>query len=301
MSRRLKIAGGLLVLLMVAISGIADAETIIYREKSLYRNIVVSESFGKRCMRFSLNNQTLQSCFNLNDPESLVFDCTKMMLGALYLRPEPGKVLVIGLGGGALPTALSRVLPKADIHVVEIDPAIVRVAKTFFDFRPTVKMRIVEEDGRVFVKRAIARGDQYDLVMLDAFDHQYIPEHMLTKEFLHEVKRLLTPEGVLAANTFYFSGLYDNESATYAAVYGQFFNLKKIFQNSRVILAKNDALPPMDTLRKNAAFLEGRLRPLGVGTAWLLSMFSLKRDWDPEARILTDQYSPSNLLKSLDE
>ena len=30
--------------------------------------------------------------------------------------------------------------------------------------------------------------------MLDAYDHQYIPEHMLTREFLSEVRSLLTPE-----------------------------------------------------------------------------------------------------------
>lgn len=300
MNKKLKIAG-LLWLLILGIPGIGKSETLIYHEKSLYRNIIVSESFGKRCMRFSRSNQTLQSCFSLDNPESIVFDCTKMMLGALYLRPEPDKILIIGLGGGALPTSLSRILPKAEIHVVELDPAIVRVAKKFFGFRPGAKMRVVEEDGRVFVKRAMARGDQYDLIMLDAFDHEYIPEHMLTKEFLNEVKRLLTPDGVLAANTFYFSGLYDSESATYEAVYGQFFNLKKMFQNSRVILLKNDVLPSKNTLRKNAAALEGRLRPLGIGTSWLLSMFSSpKRDWDPEARVLTDQYSPSNLLKSAD-
>ena len=48
--------------------------------------------------------------------------------------------------------------------------------------------------------------------MLDAFDHEYIPEHLLTQEFLKEVKSLLAPGGVLAANTFSSSRLYDHES-----------------------------------------------------------------------------------------
>ena len=35
-------------------------------------------------------------------------------------------------------------------------------------------------DGRVFVKRALRSGQKYDLVMLDAYEHEYIPEHLLT-------------------------------------------------------------------------------------------------------------------------
>lgn len=51
------------------------------------------------------------------------------MMGALYLKPAPSKVLVIGLGGGTLPSALFRALPETDFDIVEIDPAVVRVAK----------------------------------------------------------------------------------------------------------------------------------------------------------------------------
>ena len=67
---------------------------------------------------------------------------------------------------------------------------------------PGPRTDVFEEDGRVFAKRMGKQGIRYDLVMLDAFDHEYIPEHMLTREFLLEIKGLLTPQGVLAANTF---------------------------------------------------------------------------------------------------
>ena len=122
-----------------------------------------------------------QSCISLKDPDYLVFNYTKMMLGALYLQPEPDKILIIGLGGGTLPSTLSRILPKAKIDTVEIDPAVVRVAQKYFNFRITPAATVSEEDGRVFVKRAIRKGMKYDLIMLDAFDHDYIPEHLLTQ------------------------------------------------------------------------------------------------------------------------
>ena len=79
------------------------------------------------------------------------------------------------------------------------------------------RLRIHESDGRVFVKRAMGRGS-YDLIVLDAFNQDYIPEHLLTQEFLTEVRQLMKPGSVLTSNTFTGSALYAHESATYGAV-----------------------------------------------------------------------------------
>jgi spermidine synthase len=133
--------------------------------------------------------------------------------------------------------------------------------------------------------------------MLDAFDHDYIPEHLLTQDFLFEVKSLLTADGVLAANTFSTSRLYHHESTTYQAVFGPFYNLR-VKQKNRIVLARMGGLPPLDAIKANAAALEEKLKPLGFGGDWLVPLFATERDWDPSARILTDQYSPSNLLNA---
>ena len=274
------------------------AMTIVHTEKSLYRNIVVYEEDDQRCMSFTRRNQTArQTCRSLDDPNQFVFSYTKMMMGALYLNPNPRKILIVGLGGGVLPTALAEMFPDAGIDIVEIDPAVVRVAQQFFDFNPSQRVRVFEEDGRVFVKRAGKSGQRYDLVMLDAFDHEYIPEHLLTREFLLEVKTLLTADGVLVANTFSSSRLYPHESTTYESVFGTFYNLRVKLKN-RIVLTRMDGLPALDIIKRNADSLEEKLKPFGFGGDWLVPLFSTERDWDPKARILTDQYSPSNLLNS---
>jgi len=275
-------------------SASALAQNIIHTERSLYRNIVISEESGERCMKFSrLYRGSRQSCQLLSDPDRLLFPYTRMMMGSLYLAPRPQQILIIGLGGGTLPSALAKVLPGSDIDVVEIDPAVVRVAGTYFSFKPGARTHVHEEDGRVFVKRAMRSGKTYDLVMLDAFEQDYIPEHLLTREFLEEVKSVLKPDGVLAANTFSASRLYAHESATYAAVFGSFYNLKG---SNRVILLRRNGLPPMDELQRNAAAVEASLQPLGMASGDLLPMFVTKPDWSPDTRVLTDRYSPSNLL-----
>ena len=103
----------------------------------------------------------------------------------------------------------------------------------------------------------------------------------------------LAPHGVLVANTFSASRLYDHESATYASVYGSFFNLKR---ENRVIVTRLGGLPTTEELRKRAETYEAALKVYGVDGTALLEMFSTRVDWDTQARILTDQYSPANLL-----
>ena len=293
MSRSLLLISLLLSLLGAVHPARADLR-LVHSERSLYREVLVYENGDVRCMCFTRNCRVgRQSCIDTRHPNKMVMRYPQMMMGALFVNPAPQSVLVVGLGGGTLPRALREVLPKVRIDVVEIDPAVVRVANRYFDFTPSDLTRVIESDGRVYVKRAQRTGQHYDLIMLDAFDHEYIPEHLLTREFLQEVKSLLTPQGVLAANTFSSSRLYEHESVTYEAVFGKFFNLKR---DNRVIVAQLGPLPDAARLREKAEQFADAFDAFGFDAAELLPLFTQERDWDPRARVLTDQYSPANLL-----
>src|SRR3954451_13560154 len=103
-------------LALLLATGLARAETIVHTERSLYRNIVVFDDNGLRCMKFSrVAFAGRQSCQLMRDPRQLVFDYTRMMMGALYLNPEPTRVLVLGLGGATLPSALAALPGSRDI------------------------------------------------------------------------------------------------------------------------------------------------------------------------------------------
>lgn len=274
----------------------ATAMTLVHSERSLYRQVLVYDDAGIRYLCFT-RNCTIgrQSAIELAAPERLVFDYTRMMMSALFLVPEPKDVLIIGLGGGSLPTAIRSVVPGAHIDVVEIDPAVVRAARKYFHFKPAADLAVFEEDGRVYVRRMLRAQRQYDLVMLDAYDHEYIPEHLLTQEFLREVRGLLRPGGFVAANTFSSSRLYDSESTTYRSVFGEFYNLKGA---NRIILASNAALPSRTTIEHNSRPFAPAFAAMGISTGVELQRFSTRIDWDTKARILTDQYSPANLLNT---
>ncbi len=109
------------------------------------------------------------------------------------------------------------------------------------------------------------------------------------------MRSLLAPGGIVAANTFSSSKLYPNESVTYRAVFGVFYNLKS---SNRVILASNAALPSVAQATRNAARFDAAFTELGFKTSWLLTLFNTGIDWDPNARVLTDQFSPANLLNA---
>lgn len=271
----------------------------IHNEKSLYRNIVVRESGDRRCLVFAVKRgDRNQTCMELSDPKRMVFPYVRMSMAGLLVTPEPASVLIIGLGGGTLPIAFSELFPEATIDVVEIDEAVVRVAKQYFFFEETPNMKVAVADGRVFVKRAILAKKKYDYVILDAFTGDYIPEHLMTLEFLNEVKSILSDDGVLVSNTFSTSVLYDHESETYKAAYGPFINFKMAgVTGNRVIIANTTGLPDMATMKARAEHFVPLLKPYDVDISRYPAYMSSGQDWDHHKRPLTDQYSPANLLR----
>lgn len=271
----------------------------LHAERSLYRNILVTEENGQVCLHFSIRKeQHSQSCRWTAQPRVLVFPYTRMMFASLLVVPHPQRILMVGLGGGVIPATLHELFPNAQIDIVEIDDAVLRVAVQYFAFKQAAGMTVKVSDARVFIKRALKSTGRYDLILLDAFNGDYIPEHLMTREFLGECNALLTPGGVLAANTFSTSQLYNHESATYRVAFGEFFNLKMGDSNNRVIIASNAILPDGATLARRATALGARLAPYHIDIEAYPSAMSRAVDWDASARILTDQYSPANLLRN---
>lgn len=283
-------------MLLLACAG-ASAE-VLHEEKSKYRDITVTQEGDRRCLLFNVHRgDRNQTCMLVDDRDQLVFDYTRMSFAGLLLNPDPQNVLIIGLGGGSIPMVFSDLYPDTRIDIVEVDEAVARVAKEYFYFEETYNMRVFIDDGRPFIKRAGMRGVKYDFIILDAFSGDYIPEHMLTREFLEEVKTVMTEDSVLVANTFSTSRLYDHESVTYQRVFNEFFNFKLPTSGNRIIITQLEPLPPRGQLVTEARRLADSLRKYGVPLLDYPRRLSTRVDWDMSRRELTDQYSPGNLLR----
>jgi len=268
----------------------------IHKERSIYRNIVITEKNQRRCMRFESRQRSIssQACIDLDNKDRLVFEYTRSIMAGLAIKPLPERILIIGLGGGSLPNAFSKILPETEIVSVEIDPAVAKLAKKYFYYVENDKIKTSIKDGRVYIKRAIKQKQTFDWIILDAFNGDYIPEHLLTKEFLAETKQLLTPDGLLSANTFSGSKLYDYESVTYQSVFNNLKFLRSPTKGNRIIFACNCDRFPVEIVLDEA--MQNKLLPFGIDLSSLINRLSSKVDWDTSVSPLTDQFSPANLL-----
>ncbi|WP_430283626.1 spermidine synthase, partial [Pseudoalteromonas sp.] len=243
--------------------------------------------------------KSTQSCMYKSKPKKLVFNYTKMTFASLLFIDDPKNVLIIGLGGGSLSNTIHELYPSAHIENVEIDPAVIKVARDYFSFVETDNVTSKVQDGRIFIKRAALKKQKYDWIILDAFNGDYIPEHLLTKEFFAEVKSILADGGIVAANTFSSSKLYQHESATYFDVFGDFVNVVTYENSNRIILAGFETMPSQQQLAERANKLANKLTPYDVDLQLLREhLFYTKgnQDWPADTKVLTDQYSPANLL-----
>ena len=98
-----------LLVLALSLPGYAK---VLHEERSVYTRIIVEDERNLRCLKFTLvRENSRQTCMDRNDPQRLVFDYAKMTLSALLLKPDPERILIIGLGGGTLPMALRDICP----------------------------------------------------------------------------------------------------------------------------------------------------------------------------------------------
>ena len=287
-------------LFLAVLFSVAAHSNVVHEERSLYRNIIVDETGDLRCLKFNTkSSQTSQSCMYKNNPDKLVFNYTKLTFASLLVTDNPKNVLIIGLGGGTLSNVIHALYPAAKIHNVEIDPAVLKVARNYFNSIENDAVTSSVQDGRIFIKRAAIKKQKYDWIILDAFNGDYIPEHLLTKEFFEEVKSVLAEGGVIAANTFSSSKLYEHESATYHAVFGDFINVSRANRSNRIILAGVNSMPTEAQINQRIKALNPRLKKYDVdlkAISTYMQSTKNKQDWPANTKVLTDQYSPANLL-----
>lgn len=96
-------------------------------------------------------------------------ECLQMIMSALFFVPEPRNVLIVGLGVGILAQTLDDTLDKtAFIDVVEIDPGMLELAKKYFFFQPSERVKIFVADGFDYIM-SLRDTQLYDIIVLDAF------------------------------------------------------------------------------------------------------------------------------------
>ncbi|MHB1451821.1 MAG: spermidine synthase [Coriobacteriia bacterium] len=169
-------------------------ETVLFRADTQYHRITVTEGDGARHLRFDRSHQ---SAISLDDPYVSRIRYPDYMHLALALNPDAERVLVLGLGGGAITKRFWRDYPGVTVDSVEIDPVVVDVARKYFWLPEDERSRVFVEDARRYVQTT---DETYDIVIVDAYYSDSLPFHLTTQEFLRELKAVMAPDGVVAYN-----------------------------------------------------------------------------------------------------
>ena len=143
-----------------------------------------------------------QSRMSLRDPAALVLKYTRTMMGGLLFNPTPGRIAMIGLGGGSLTKFCHRHLPEAIIDVAEVNPRVLQLRDDFMIPPDDARLSVHLADGADFVRRLEFR-QTLDLLLVDAYGPGGIPEHLCTAEFHRDCLRTLGVGGVAVFNLFH--------------------------------------------------------------------------------------------------
>lgn len=181
-------------------------EVLEYETKSEYSRIKVTRYENTRTLWFVRDNgdEVIESRLELEKPDDLLIEYTRFMFMSYAFRPNPQKVLIVGLGGGSMVHFLQRRDPSVKIDVVEIDPVVAGIADRYFGVRSGGNVKIHVADGFEFLNTT---QEKYDVIYMDAFlrpsggtDKTGVPLHLKTLAFYGQLKKRLNPDGVVMYN-----------------------------------------------------------------------------------------------------
>ncbi|TFG68675.1 MAG: spermine synthase [Anaerolineales bacterium] len=201
----------LLVLLFIAKPvTLKNQEGLLFEGESTYNFIQVVEDTSQR--RYLLLNEG-QGIHSIYTPPSqyaspdnadrlLTYGPWDNFLIAPFFNTAPffptdvKNMLIIGLAAGTTSTQATMIFGPLPIDGIEIDPMIVETGRKYFDMNQR-NLIVHITDGMTFLDTT---QSQYSLIVIDSYRLPYIPWHLTTVEFFHQVYDHLDDTGVIAIN-----------------------------------------------------------------------------------------------------
>jgi spermidine synthase len=147
----------------------------------------------------TLTSRFVQSVVDLDDPLRLRAQSAQALARVLDWGEDLAHVYGAGIGAGSLVRVLRHRLPQAQVTAVDIDPAMVTLAQTYFGVRPDARLTMAVADARQYV--VDHPRDRYDLMLIDvALGNGYTPYPLATVEWFTLCRDRLTDHGTLGVN-----------------------------------------------------------------------------------------------------
>lgn len=205
-------------------------------------------------------------------------------------------VMILGMGSGTYASYCVRYFPGVKVQGAEIDQKIADIATEYFGLPDSVEVAV--EDGRAYLT---ASQEQFDVIMVDAYQDITIPFQLSSVEFFTEVQRHLKPGGVMVVNLNMTSAQDGSINQylcdTMASVFAHTYTVN-VPANTNTVVFCTDA----DDLRQT--FDENRVRLSNAKYADMMEKVAQSlQDYTGGDCILTDDKAPVELLgmRVLDE
>jgi len=156
---------------------------------------LLHEENGELSLHFGF--PTIQSRMLKSDPQRLVLDYTRTMMGFLLFAPKPERIAMIGLGGGSIAKYCSHKLPDTDFTAIELSPEVIELRHRFGIPQDSANFRIICADGAEFIRR---ESEAYDVVLVDGFDNEGQPEQLCSAFFYDNCHSALRQNGIVVIN-----------------------------------------------------------------------------------------------------
>ncbi len=168
--------------------------TRVASKENFYGTMAVLDYSGadRRTREMNIDGLT-QSAIDMNSGMSICEYTYYLQYLPYLLNPAGKDCLVIGLGAGIIPVWYESMGIRAD--VVDINPDVVALARNYFGFK--VSGTVTVEDARYYLATT---SKLYDYLILDVFNGDTTPSHILSREALQQLKVRLTGNGILAVN-----------------------------------------------------------------------------------------------------
>lgn len=274
------------------------AEQLLEKVESPYNTIYIYKqahyitlAFGHKSRRY------VESRRNPNDLMELPVEYTKSFTIGMAYPKKLNSFLMIGMGGGSTSWYLHKSLPKAKVTAVELDPEIVRLSRKYYGFKENGKQSenfiISELDGRMHILR---KKESHDIIFVDAYRGQFVPFHLMTKEFFKLAKKRLSKGGVMVQNIEPSTMLYDSAIATIASV----FDNVDVYRGGGniVAIAYDGKEKPIGSLIDKATSLQ-ETHKFRYNLPELIEKRAMLLDYNTKTKPLTDDFAPVNMLKTI--
>lgn len=265
--------------------------TRVFSKDSFYGNLkVVDYSYGANHTRELIIDGLVQGGIDMNNKMSIYEYFYLLEILPYTLNPGGERCLVVGLGAGIIPMWYEKMGIKTD--VLDIDPDVVTTARDYFGFN--ISGDVIISDARYHLNTS---DRQYDYIVLDVFNGDTTPGHILSKEALKIIRSRMTEKGVLAVNMV---GSLKKETFMTASIIK---TLKEVFATVEIhpafVVENSDGVGNLAVIAYNfpaaninpEAAKKFTVHPWATSVTQLLDKtFSFPED--TQAIILSDDYNP---------